>query len=372
MKKKTVWKNGSRIAAGLMAATMICSMTACSGSSGSSSAAAANTATGGKKWSGKTLTVCSWGGAIQAAQKKTIFETFAQKYGCTIKEDTDPTPAKVKAAVQANKMEVDVWDVDTDFAFRGEKQVLFEKLDYNVIKKDGLIKNFVTDYSVPSECPPICISWNTSKYSQANHPKTWQEFFDTSKFPGNRTLYSNPMSMLEAVLMADGVPMDKLYPLDVDRAFKFLEKHKKDISTFWDSGSQSVQLLNSGDDALGELWPGRVIAAKAEGQSVDFDPNEAIIAADSWVIGKGSKNVAMANDFIAYATSAQVVANYSVEYPGNAPANENAYKLMTKEQIDKLASSPEKIKHQVYYNVQWWVDNYDKVYQRFQEWKLQS
>lgn len=371
MKKKMFRKRIFRLAAGLTAASLVLSMVACSSGSAASTAASASAGnSGGKKWQGKTLTVCSWGGAIQAAQKKTIFDKFAEKYGCTIAEDTDPSPAKVKAAVQANKMEVDVWDVDTDFAFRGEKQNLFEKLDFNVIKKDGLISNFVTDYSVPSECSAICISWNTNKFTQKNHPKTWKEFFDTTKFPGSRTLYSNPMSMLEAVLMADGVAMDKLYPLDVDRAFKYLDKHKKDIQTFWDSGSQSVQLVSSGDAPLGEVWAGRIIKAKAEGQPVDYDPNEAIITADSWVIGKGSKNVEMANDFIAFATSAEVVANYAVEYPGNAPCNINAYKLMTADQISKLASSPEKAKHQVYYDVKWWVDNYDTVYQRFQDWKM--
>ena len=379
MKQKVHSERPRRIAVGFIAAFLVLSTAACSGGSGAASSAlpasgaapsAGNAASTGKKWAGKTLTVCSWGGAIQAAQKKTIFDTFAEKYGCTIKEDTDPTPAKVKAAVQANKMEVDVWDVDTDFAFRGEKQGLFEKLGFNVIKKDGLISNFITEYSVPSECSAICISWNTQKFSDSNRPKNWSEFFDTAKFSGNRTLYSNPMSMLEAVLMADGVAMDKLYPLDVDRAFNYLDKHKKDIQTFWDSGSQSVQLVSSGDDPLGEVWAGRIIKAKDEGQPVDYDWNQAIITADSWVIGKGSKNVEMANDFIAYATSAQVVANYAIEYPGNAPCNNDAYKLMTQAQVDKLASSPEKQKNQVYYDVKWWADNYDTVYQRFQEWKL--
>ncbi len=90
MKNTVVKRRSLRVAAGLTAAAIILSMAACSGGSGSSSAgtsvssaAAANAS--GKKWAGKTLTVCSWGGAIQAAQKKTIFDTFAEKYGCTIK-----------------------------------------------------------------------------------------------------------------------------------------------------------------------------------------------------------------------------------------------------------------------------------------------
>ncbi len=374
-------KKRIRFVSSIMTGAMLLSMAACSsGDSGPgasseatvvpSAAASLAASTGGKKWDGKTLTVCSWGGAIQAAQKKVIFDKFAEETGCTIAEDTDPSPAKIKAAVQAGKMEVDVWDVDSDFVPRGIKDNLFEKLDFKVVKKDGLVENFITEYSVPSEIAAICISWNTGKYNKDNHPKTWSEFFDTAKFPGNRTLYSNPMSMLEAVLMADGVPMDKLYPLDVDRAFKFLDKHKKDIPTFWESGSQSVELVSSGDNALGEVWAGRVMKAQADGQPIDMDTNQAILTGDSWVIGKGSQNVEMANDFIAFATSAKVVANYAVEYPGNAPCNAKAYDLMTKEQIGRLASSTDKVKSQVYVDVDWWAENYDKVYERFQEWKL--
>ena len=36
--------------------------------------------------------------------------------------------------------------------------------------------------------------------------------------------------------MADGVAPDKLYPLDVDRAFKKLEEIKPNITVWWTSG----------------------------------------------------------------------------------------------------------------------------------------
>ena len=131
--------------------------------------------------------------------------------------------------VEAGNMEVDVWDVDCDFVPRGEAQGLFEKVDFDVVSKDGLVADFVTEYSVPAEIVTLCISWNTDKISNDNHPTTWAEFFDTDSFPGLRTLYTNPMSMFEAVLLADGVSKDEMYPLDVDRVFDYLDAHKEDI-----------------------------------------------------------------------------------------------------------------------------------------------
>lgn len=322
-----------------------------------------------KKWEGKTLVVCSWGGAIQDAQRKTIFDKFADKYGCTVIEETDPDPAKFKTMVDSGNMDIDVWDVDSDFVPRGEKQNLFEKLDFNVISKDGLSTDFVSDYSVPSEYSTLCISWN-SKAITSTHPTTWTEFWDTTKFPGKRTLYQNPMSQFEAILLADGVSVDQMYPLDVDRVFAYLDKHKSDIVSFWGSGAESVELVSSGDATLGAVWGGRVIAAKNDGQKIDKEINQAILAGDSWVIGKGSKNNEMAQDFIAFATSPEVVADYAAEYPGNAPCNTKAYDLMSKDQIAALASNPEKASSQLMINVNWWNENYDAVYQRFQAWKL--
>jgi len=354
-------KSLKKVLATVLAISMLVSMAACGKTEASSV---------GKKWSGETLVVCSWGGAIQEAQKKTIFDAFAEEYGCEVVDTTDPDPAKIKSMVDAGNMEVDVWDVDSDFVPRGEAQDLFEKIDFNVVSKDGLIEEFITDYSVPAEIATLCISWNTDAISNDDHPKTWTEFFDTTKYPGMRSLYSNPMSMFEAVLLADGVAKEDMYPLDVDRAFAYLDAHKSDIVTFWTSGAQSVELVAGGDVVLGSVWGGRIIAAQKDGQKVEKETNQAILTGDSWVIGKGSKNVEMAQDFIAFATSPEVIKNYAVEYPGNAPANTKAYDLMTDEEISALASSPELAESQLYISVPWWFENYDSVYERFQEWLI--
>jgi putative spermidine/putrescine transport system substrate-binding protein len=352
-----------RILAAVLTAVMVLSMSACKGSdSGTSSGSE-------KKWAGKTLVVCSWGGAIQEAQKKTIFDKFAEEYGCTVIDETDPDPAKIKTMVESGNMEIDVWDVDSDFVPRGIAQDLFEKLDFNVISKEGLIENFITEYSVPSEVSTLCISWNTDAIT-GDHPATWEEFWDTGKYPGKRTLYQNPMSMFEAILLADGVAPEDMYPLDVDRVFAFLDAHKDDIVAFWGSGAESVELVAGGDAVLGSVWGGRVIAAQKEGQKIEKEINQAILAGDSWVIGKGSKNIEMAQDFIAFATKAETIAAYATEYPGNAPANTNAYDLMTEAEIATLASNPEKAPSQLLINVDWWYENYDEVYNRFQNWKL--
>ena len=56
----------------------------------------------------------------------------------------------------------------------------------------------------------------------------WADLFDTAKIPGKRTFYKwSAPGVLEIALLADGVAPDKLYPLDLDRAFKKLDTIKK-------------------------------------------------------------------------------------------------------------------------------------------------
>ena len=52
------------------------------------------------------------------------------------------------------------------------------------------------------------------------------DYWDAKKFPGPRGMYNAPTYILEFALIADGVPKDKLYPLDVPRAFKSLDRIK--------------------------------------------------------------------------------------------------------------------------------------------------
>ena len=70
-------------------------------------------------------------------------------------------------------------------------------------------------------------------------------------------------------LLADGVPMDKLYPLDVDRAFRKLEQIKPDIATWWTSGGQSAQLISDGEVDMIQAWNGRITAVQGSPQKTE-------------------------------------------------------------------------------------------------------
>ena len=62
-------------------------------------------------------------------------------------------------------------------------------------------------------------------------PKGWADFWDTKKFPGDRAMIGTSAGgwpELEFALMAAGVPADKLYPLDIDKALRELRQDQEE------------------------------------------------------------------------------------------------------------------------------------------------
>ena len=110
---------------------------------------------------------------------------------------------------------------------------------------------------------------------------------------------------------ADGANPEEIYPIDVERALKSLDKIKDDV-VWWSSGAEPIQLLASGEVPLANAWNGRVVKAKEEGAPINIEYTGSIAAGDSWVIPKGAKNKDLAMKFIDFATSALI---YRKLYP---------------------------------------------------------
>ena len=196
-----------------------------------------------------------------------ILDPAAKKLGITVNQDSTPDAWPViKTQVASGKPTWDVVDTPTGYCLRGGEQGLIEKLDFSKIPNAAAMPAaYRSDYSVAYEFYSSVLAYSQKKFSDGAAPNSWADFWDVKKFPGRRALRNHPIATLEAALMADGVAPDKLYPLDVDRAFKKLDEIKPHITVWWTSGAQSAQLLNDGEVDMVMAWNGRVsaLAAKA-------------------------------------------------------------------------------------------------------------
>lgn len=321
----------------------------------------------GKKES-KQLVVVDWGGSSSEAAKKAVYKPFEEKYGVKVVVVSPTDTGKFISMVESGNVEWDVVNHDTDVALRLESQGVLEPLDYSVINKEDVYPHLVTDHTIGLQLYYTNIAYNTDAF-KGDHPKTWAEFWDTKKYPGARSLYKSPMGTLESALLADGVKKDELYPLDVDRALKSLDKIKGDIKTWWDAGAQPPQLLATKEAVLASGWNGRISNARAEGSKIDNEFGEALMMATSWIIPKGTPNKDLAQKFIAFAIEAEQQAAYSklIDY---APTNAKALELLPDDVKERLGQTEENLSKQVEIDVKYWAENFEEVNKKFNEWLL--
>jgi putative spermidine/putrescine transport system substrate-binding protein len=321
------------------------------------SAAACSAFLGGGAMAKDTVTFVSQGGAYQEAQTKAILEPAAKLLDITLKQDSSPNAYPVvKTQVGSGKVVWDVVDVPTGACIRGAAEGLFEKLDPELIPNaKDLDPRMKDDYSVGYITYSTVIAYRTEKFGEKG-PQTWADFWDVKKFPGRRSLRNFPRPTLEIALLADGVAYDKLYPLDVERAFRKLEEIKPHITTWWSSGGQSAQLIADGEVDMIQAWNGRVSAVKKEGGKVAFHYNDAILETNSLCIPKGTPNRAAAMKFVNEAISPKLQAALPliIDY---GPINAKAYDtgIIPASILPTLPSSPENIKNQAVLSAAWWA-----------------
>jgi putative spermidine/putrescine transport system substrate-binding protein len=377
-------KKFKKAAALIVALCVAASLAGCAGASppsaaesqtpGSSAAAsspaateapAASPAASGEK---QTLVVVTWGGALEDAIKASL-EGFEAANNCTIQWETPTDYAKVKSMVETGNVQWDVITCDPDFIPRGGSQGLLEEIDYSIVDKTGIDPNYISQYGVGAYTWATVIGYNTDIYTKDTAPKTWADFWDTAKFKGNRAMYKSPYQTMEIALLADGVKKEALYPLDVDRALKSLDKIKGSVKVLWESGAQPQQLMASKEVDLAEAWAGRITAAKAEGAAVDIVYNEAVVTTDQWGVVKGTKHKDLAMKFLNAVTRAEAQAKFSKKVP-YGPVNLDAYKLLDQSVIDSIPSAPKYAEQVVNFDMDYWAKNYDAVNEKFQSWLL--
>jgi putative spermidine/putrescine transport system substrate-binding protein len=310
----------------------------------------------------QTISVASYGGAWGEALSKAELQPIAKEMGITIKEVTVSSMNEIKLQVEAGAVEIDVADMAAQDCVFGSTQNLFEPLDYGVIDASGVDQNLVRKYWVggPSYYSTV-LAWSTEAFPD-NPPKTWADFWDVEKFPGTRALYNSPYTMIEVALMADGVPMDKLYPPDLDRAFAKLREIKPHIDVWWTNGGQSAQLLSDGEIDMLPIWNGRVSAVMKSGAKASFTFNQGILGVDCLLVPRGSKNKDLAMKVIDRILSADLQANLP-QYIDYGPVNAKAFETGKISAVDAKAvnSSPENRAVQVTANDEWWGEHLPEV-----------
>jgi putative spermidine/putrescine transport system substrate-binding protein len=307
-----------------------------------------------------SVTITDGGGAWGAAQRKAYFEPFEKETGIRVNLVPYALPGKVKASVLAGSPVADVVDLTGSKLPEFARSNLLLPIDMKAFDPQDLaaLKPVPAHpYGIPSLFGSIVLAYADS-VATSRAPVTWKDLWDSKMFAGQRTLADGGAfpggGTFEIALMADGVPRDKIYPIDWQRAFKSLDRIKPNVARFWSGMAEPVQMLVDGNATIASAYNGRVSDMQTKGAKIAFSWTDGILSWDHWVVPRGSPNAANAMKFIAFATRADRQAEFAtmINY---GPTNSRAFSHMAPERIKQMPSAPGVRDSQLATNYEWWA-----------------
>ena len=131
-----------------------------------------------------SISVMSFGGAYQEAQRKAVFETYTAKTGTAVSEqEYGGEIAKIAAMIESGNTTVDVVDVDAPTLLQGCDEGIFETIDWSKIgPKEDWLEGTTSDCGVGTIVYSTALAYNGATLKDG--PKVIADLFDTTKFPG--------------------------------------------------------------------------------------------------------------------------------------------------------------------------------------------
>jgi putative spermidine/putrescine transport system substrate-binding protein len=316
----------------------------------------------------KEVVVCSWGGTYQKALRKHYFDPFEKETGIKVIDTSAPEVAKIKAQVDSRNVEWDVIDAGTRWYSVLVNQGLVQALDLKKVKTADLIPEAVQSHGIGFNLVGHTLAYNTKQFP-AEHPNGWADFWNVKKFPGPRSLGADVTFVLEFALLADGVLADRLYPIDVERAFRKLAELKAHVKVWWRHGDQPIELLSRGEVAMSSAWNGRVQIAQDKGLPIALTWNQGCYSPGYFYILKDAPHPEEAYRFINFAIQPKPQADMAIEIP-YGPTNRKALDLLTIAQQKRLPSYPENLRAMWLLNGEWLGKHYNEINDRWQKFML--
>jgi putative spermidine/putrescine transport system substrate-binding protein len=315
---------------------------------------------------GKTVYVNSYGGVWESSWRRAFFEPFTAQTGIEIKTVPGVSFAKLKAQVQTRNFEWDVVNLgDVEYA-QAVLEGLLEKVDREAAKADQLPPHMVRDYGITSYSLGTNAVYRKDKFPNGG-PQSWADFWDVKKFPGSRCFYDRSFSCLAFALLADGVPADELYPMDVDRAFRKMSEIKPHIKVWWREGSQSQQLIRDGEVDMIAMWSARAIDLIEDNVPLEIVWNGAEIYYANLVMPKGDPNAKAAWRFCNFVAQAKPQADFAMLLP-YGPAHPDARALMTQARLRQTPAWPENERIAFKHDAAWIAPRLAQLRERLTQW----
>ncbi|MBB5159389.1 ABC transporter substrate-binding protein [Saccharopolyspora phatthalungensis] len=312
-----------------------------------------------------SLIYAGYGGSYQNGIKSAMFDPFGKATGIGVKYTADANDVtKLISMATAGRSQNDVADAQGPAFAQLRSNNALEKLDRAVVTRDDVVDaSLITDYSIPYYQFSHNIFWNTSLVS--GKMNSWADVWDVNRFPGKRGFQQLPWFTLEIALLADGVAMDRLYPLDVDRAFRSLDRIKPH-SVFLDNNSLT-NAVSTGELVTADLNLSRVQTMQKSGVKLEYIWNQTMVDVEQLVVLRGGAGRDSAMKAVQYSLDPDTQLRI-MRTLGYTPTSKAALAQIPTEDAKNLPGTAETVGQSFYLNSSWWAENYRTVSTRFSSW----
>ncbi|VBB13443.1 extracellular solute-binding protein [Burkholderia stabilis] len=308
---------------------------------------------------GKSLIFAGFGGDLQKNEDYAWLKPFAVATGVKISQTDSPDLARLQLQQQAKNVGVDVVEIESSTVNEACGKV-FVPLNIDRSQIDPALDS--NKCGVPVVKFSYVLAYNSKAFPTP--PSSVADFFDVKKFPGRRgAVNSVNKGLIEAALIADGVPRHKLYPVDIDRALKKISDIKSSVD-FKGSFALVQDALASGELSLAVLPNGRALNAAKTNPDIKVVFKDAVTLYDDLAIPVGAKNMEAATAFLQY------VARHATQV---ALAERFPYGVGTKGPAPQLGEQARAFYPDTYSNQiliqdpKWWAANEATAQQRWVE-----
>lgn len=198
----------------------------------------------------KSIRLIDTGGTTGESIEAAYIRPFTEKSGVRVIREAPASLGKLRAMVESGRITAAVFELGSSTMAQARELDLLEKLDWGAIAPEPMFPETRHDYGMGYQYFSTIMVWRAGVPA----PQRWADFFDVQRFPGKRCMSALPHYTLAFALLADGVDMASLFPLDVDRAMRKLDSIKRHVSVWWKAGTQPLQLLKDNEVQYAVAW----------------------------------------------------------------------------------------------------------------------
>lgn len=316
---------------------------------------------------GRPLVICGYGGSETVAQRRAFYDPFTKATGIEIITAAGVDLARMKIQVENKDVEWDVVDLNDAWVLEATRMGLLERVDDSIVNREkDCIPQANNEFAVGKSVYAGGIAFPTNRL-KGRAPKNWPEFWNTQRFPGRRGLRDRITDTLEQALMGDGVPASQVYPCDVERAFRALDRIKPYVNHWIAEAQQTVTLIEQDETDFTCTYTTRVRELQEAQVPIGYSFQQNILGIAYSAVLKGSRNRDAAMRFLDFILDTDRQVEYA-DIWGDAPTLKDA-----RAKVDPLmqkwlpdVDSPGNL----FTNAAWWEGRLDELNTRFQEWLL--